>query len=80
MLVPSHVEELDASVASADAQPVADLSPGAFVGRFEMTYYWLAWEDAYDGAKSETIYAAEDCEVLAVVDPDFGDALRLAPS
>ena len=65
----------DASPLSADAKPMPAM-PGAELGLFEMTYYWLAAEDEYSGPKVEELFAA-DCSSLAVVSASFADALRL---
>ena len=72
----------DATASSQDASMgmQADAGQlGAALGTFEMTYYWLAFEDEYPGGAQETIYD-QSCQVLANITVDFGNALRLEGS
>ncbi len=64
----------DAQSSSLDAGAI-----GAALGSYEMTYYWLAFEQDHPGAAVETLYD-EQCEELAQVSAGFADALRLEGS
>lgn len=50
--------------------------PGAALGSFQLTYYWVTAEEDYPGTASETLYD-EACAALATVTPTFADSLDL---
>ncbi len=50
--------------------------PGAPIGQFEFTYYWVTEEAAFGGANSAKLYD-NDCNVLANVPQGFADAIKL---
>lgn len=60
--------------ATTTGAPLPD--PGAVIGTFTLTYYWLTEEAEFNGTPSETLYSPE-CDALATVDPAFADALTL---
>lgn len=51
-------------------------APGPAIGSFELTYYWVTEEAAFDGADTTTLYD-DACNVLASVPQGFADALEL---
>ena len=51
-------------------------SPGAVIGSFQLTYYWIASEEDHPGATTRTLYNP-DCQALANVSQSFEDALTL---
>jgi 3D (Asp-Asp-Asp) domain-containing protein len=50
--------------------------PGASLGSFELTYYWVAYEGDYGGAADSELYDP-DCALLATVSAEFADAIAL---
>ncbi|MEM6993090.1 MAG: 3D domain-containing protein [Myxococcota bacterium] len=56
-----------------------DAAPGPAIGAFQLTYYWLADENDYGGAATETIYEP-GCSAIATISPTFADALTLEGS
>jgi 3D (Asp-Asp-Asp) domain-containing protein len=50
--------------------------PGASLGAFQLTYYWVAYEADYAGAADTDLFDP-DCGVLATVSADFADAIAL---
>jgi 3D (Asp-Asp-Asp) domain-containing protein len=53
-----------------------DRGAGASLGTFEFTYYWVASEASYNGAKNTNVYDSQ-CTKLATVPRKFWDALKL---
>ena len=53
-----------------------DRAAGANLGSFEFTYYWVASEASYNGAKDTSVYDMQ-CNKLATVPRKFWDALKL---
>jgi 3D (Asp-Asp-Asp) domain-containing protein len=53
-----------------------DRGAGASLGTFEFTYYWVASEASYTGAKDTSVYNSQ-CTKLATVPKKFWDALKL---
>jgi 3D (Asp-Asp-Asp) domain-containing protein len=53
-----------------------DREAGASLGTFEFTYYWVASEASYTGAKDTNVYDMQ-CNKLATVPRKFWDALKL---
>ena len=51
-------------------------NPGAVIGSFQLTYYWIASEEDHPGAATRTLYNP-DCQPLANVSQSFEDALTL---
>jgi 3D (Asp-Asp-Asp) domain-containing protein len=58
-----------------DATPRPD--PGASLGAFTLTYYWITAEDEFPGAADTAIYDDAACTVLATVPSDFADSLDI---
>ncbi|MEX1362303.1 MAG: D-Ala-D-Ala carboxypeptidase family metallohydrolase, partial [Nannocystaceae bacterium] len=56
--------------------PGASGEPGAALGSFELTYYWVTEESAFGGADSVSLYD-DSCSVLAQVPQGFADAITL---
>ena len=52
-------------------------SPGAYIANFELTFYWVAFESAYGGAKNTGIYKASGCQKILTVSSSFASALKL---
>jgi len=50
--------------------------PGPVLGSFELTFYWIASESSYVGAKDTRIYT-KSCQAIADVPRKFFDALKL---
>lgn len=58
-------------------QPIGeDRGAGASLGTFEFTYYWVASESSYAGAKDTKVYDSQ-CNTIATVPRKFWDALKL---
>lgn len=53
-----------------------DRDAGASLGTYEFTYYWVASEASYNGAKDTSVYDMQ-CNKLATVPRKFWDALKL---
>ena len=51
-------------------------SPGASLGSFQLTYYWVTTEDEFSGAKDTSLYDAS-CNELAKVTAQFAASLKL---
>jgi 3D (Asp-Asp-Asp) domain-containing protein len=51
-------------------------SPGASLGSFVLTYYWVTAEDDFPGTKDTTLYD-DSCGVIAVVTSGFADSLSV---
>jgi 3D (Asp-Asp-Asp) domain-containing protein len=50
--------------------------PGPVLGNFQLTYYWVASETSYAGAKDTSFYTKQ-CTKIATVPKKFWDALKL---
>ncbi|MEM7152904.1 MAG: 3D domain-containing protein [Myxococcota bacterium] len=57
--------------------PASPSEPGAVLGDFQWTYYWVAEESSYDGPATTSLYATEGCRPLAKVSADFARAITL---
>jgi len=68
----------DADVAAPDAAPAPPDAgaPGAELGTFQLTYYWVTCEEEFSGTPDTSIYDSS-CNELAVVPSAFFDSLRL---
>lgn len=64
------------AVCDGEGAPAGAGEPGAPLGDFEFTYYWVTEESAFAGAKTAKLYD-KDCGVLASVPEGFADAIRL---
>jgi 3D (Asp-Asp-Asp) domain-containing protein len=58
---------------SADA---GQSSPGALLGTFQLTYYWVTAEEDFAGAQDTTLYD-DSCGTIAMVRKAFADALAI---
>ncbi|MCH9681572.1 MAG: hypothetical protein K0V04_09075 [Deltaproteobacteria bacterium] len=56
--------------------PAASGDPGAALGSFQLTYYWVTEESAFGGADTAKLYD-KSCNVLASVPNGFADAIKL---
>ena len=56
--------------------PPGSGEPGAALGEFKFTYYWVTEESAFGGAKTAKLYD-KNCGVLANVSEGFADAIKL---
>lgn len=50
--------------------------PGAALGSFELTYYWITEESAFGGSDSVSLYD-DSCHELSKVPQGFADAIKL---
>jgi len=50
--------------------------PGASLGTFDLTYYWVTYEADYPGTADTPLYA-DDCSVLATVTSGFASSIAL---
>lgn len=50
--------------------------PGARLGTFQLTYYWVTAEEDFSGAQDTTLYD-DSCGTIAMVRKDFADALAV---
>lgn len=66
----------DGSGRGHDGALDGDRGAGASLGEFEFTYYWVAAESAYNGAKDTSVYDMQ-CNKLATVPKNFWNALKL---
>ncbi len=69
----------DGATQLADAAPAPDAtsaSPGALLGTFQMTYYWVTTEAEFAGAADTNLYDS-NCDVLATVPSEFASSLAL---
>jgi 3D (Asp-Asp-Asp) domain-containing protein len=64
----------DGGTHDATAADAAD--PGASLGSFELTYYWVTAEDDFTGAQDTAIYT-DACDTLATVRSPFADSLDI---
>jgi len=63
-------------LSAGDETAAPDLPPGAEIGPFQLTYYWVAAQADHPGRPTATLYDPR-CEVLAMVSEDFADAIAL---
>lgn len=68
--------DLDAVCGGEAPTPAASGEPGASLGNFEFTYYWVTEEAAFGGADTSRLYD-KSCNVLANVPAGFADAIKL---
>jgi len=59
-----------------DAGPDAKAPPGALLGDFQLTYYWVTTEEEFSGTKDTDLHDSS-CNLLATVTAEFADSLKL---
>lgn len=62
--------------AGADTGVDATVLPGAPLGTFKLTYYWVTTEEEFTGAQDTPLYAS-NCSTLATVRAKFAAALAI---
>jgi len=66
-----------AGTSTADAGSDASLGvPGALLGNFQLTFYWVTTEDEFTGAKDTDLFDSS-CTLLATVPAAFASSLAL---
>ena len=61
---------------AAPAEAPDAAAPGASLGTFQLTYYWVTAEDDFTGAADTALYD-DSCATLATVPSAFADALDI---
>jgi 3D (Asp-Asp-Asp) domain-containing protein len=61
---------------ATDASADAPGEPGALLGSFQLTYYWVTTEDEYSGTKDTDLFD-NSCNLLATVTAKFAASLKL---